>query len=291
MNNTETMIKTENVIEIKGLTKRFGEHEVLRNVTCNIKKGEIFGLLGPSGAGKTTLIKILTGQIQASMGEAFVFDCNSSRLRDENYDEIGMVLDNSGLYDRLSSYDNLLLFAKIFRVPRERIMEVVEKVHLEDAMKTRAGKLSKGMRQRLVLARAILHRPKLLFMDEPTSGLDPATTEKIHELIFELRECGTTIFLTTHDMEEATRLCDNIALLNEGAMIEYGAPDAICRKYNAENKVTILCKDGTTRVLQNASSSTQQIADIFRNDNVLSIHSSEPTLETVFISLTGRGLL
>lgn len=289
MNNVSTA--TENVIEIKRLTKRFGEHEVLKDVTCNIKKGEIFGLLGPSGAGKTTLIKILTGQVQASMGEAFVFNHDSSRLSDDVYEEIGMVLDNSGLYDRLSSYDNLLLFAKIFRVERERILEVAEKVQLEDAMKTRAGKLSKGMRQRLVLARAILHQPKLLFMDEPTSGLDPATTEKIHELIFELRERGTTIFLTTHDMEEATKLCDNIALLNEGVIMEYGAPDAICRKYNEENKVTILLKDGETIILPNTSASAQKIATYFNQNNVVSIHSSEPTLETVFISLTGRGLL
>lgn len=288
---SQTAITTENIIEIKNLTKRFGENEVLKDVTCNIKKGEIFGLLGPSGAGKTTLIKILTGQVQASMGDAYVFNHDSSRLDDDTYEKIGMVLDNSGLYDRLSSYDNLLLFAKIFRVPRERIMEVAEKVQLEDAMKTRAGKLSKGMRQRLVLARAILHQPKLLFMDEPTSGLDPATTEKIHELIFELQACGTTIFLTTHDMEEATKLCDNIALLNEGIIIEYGAPEAICRKYNEENKIKILCKDGTTVVLPNASSSTQKITQYFQSDNVLSIHSSEPTLETVFISLTGRGLL
>lgn len=281
----------ENMITINHVTKYFGTHVVLSDVSCQVKKGEIFGLLGPSGAGKTTLIRILTGQIKTYMGESIVLNKESSSLTEKEYGRIGMVLDDSGLYGRLSCYDNLLLFARIFGVPKQRIYEVAEYVQLKDALKTPAGKLSKGMKQRLVLARAILHEPNLLFLDEPTSGLDPTTSAKIHELIFELRKKEATIFLTTHDMEEATKLCDHIALLNEGNIVEYGVPLEICRKYNNENKVTILKKDGTQVVLPNTSESARQISECFDGNCVLSIHSSEPTLETVFITLTGKGLL
>lgn len=281
----------ENMIEIDHVTKRFGTHEVLSDVSCQVKKGEIFGLLGPSGAGKTTLIRILTGQIKTYLGEAEVLGAKTKVLTDKEYSQIGMVLDDSGLYERLSCYDNLLLFSRLHAVPKQKIAEVAEYVQLKEALKTPAGKLSKGMKQRLVLARAIMHKPALLFLDEPTSGLDPTTSIKIHELIFELQKNGTTIFLTTHDMEEASKLCNHIALLNEGKIVEYGVPEEICRRYNKENKITILKKDGSEMVLLNARESAGQIAECFDGNCVLSIHSSEPTLETVFITLTGRGLL
>jgi ABC-2 type transport system ATP-binding protein len=280
-----------NVIEISHLTKSFGTKTVINDITCSVEKGEIFGLLGPSGAGKTTLIKILTGQFAVSNGTATLFGSDCGSISRELYLQIGMVMDNSGLYERLNCYDNLLLFTKIFRINKKHIIDVIEQVELSDAIKTPVVKLSKGMRQRLILARAIIHKPKLLFLDEPTSGLDPATAKRIHELLFELKKNGTTIFLTTHNMEEASKLCDNIALLNEGIILEYGSPEEICRKYNDQNKVTILCKDGKELILPNSSESVLQIAECFSQNNVLSIHSSEPNLETVFIKLTGRRLV
>lgn len=280
-----------NVIEISHVSKNFGPKTVLNDISCAVETGEIFGLLGPSGAGKTTLIKILTGQIAVSNGEAKLFGSDCGNISEDICLQLGMVMDNSGLYDRLNSYDNLILFTKIYNINKKVILEVLEQVELSDAIKTPVGKLSKGMRQRLILARAIMHKPKLLFLDEPTSGLDPATTQRIHELLFELRNNGTTIFLTTHNMEEASKLCDNIALLNEGIVLEYGSPKEICRKYNNENKVTILCKDGKEIILPNSNESVQIITDCFSHNNVLSIHSSEPNLETVFITLTGRRLV
>jgi len=156
--------------------------------------------------------------------------------------------------------------------------------------KALAGKLSKGMKQRLVLARAVLHHPKLLFLDEPTSGLDPATANEIHELLLELKAEGTTIFLTTHNMVEAHKLCDHIALLNEGNIVEFGVPDELCRKYNQENIITILGRDGNTVTFLNNPDSAERIAEYFRQGNVEAIHSSEPNLETVFMKLTGREL-
>lgn len=279
-----------NSIVTNHVSKSFGEKVVLKDISLVIPEGEIFGLLGPSGAGKTTLIKILTGQIKPVKGTAKLFECEANSLERNVYKQIGMVLDNSGLYERLSCYDNLILYAKIHHVMKSRINEVLSRVGLLEDKKKAANKLSKGMRQRLVLARAILHSPKILFLDEPTSGLDPVTTKNIHELLFELQSEGTTIFLTTHNMEEATKLCGNIALLNDGEIVEYGAPDEICRKYNTLNKVSILCKDGNLVTLPNSKESTSQIAKYFESDNVEAIHSSEPNLETVFIELTGRGL-
>ena len=279
------------IIEINGLMKSFGDKKVLNDVNISVDKGEILGLLGPSGAGKTTLIKILTGQIKADGGKAKVFGEVCDKLPSEVYSNIGVVMDNSGLYGRLSSYDNLKLFAQIFNIDKSNINEVLNKVELIDAKKTPADKLSKGMKGRLILARAILHKPELLFLDEPTSGLDPATTERIHELIFELKENGTTILLTTHDMYEATKLCDNVALLNEGKIVEYGEPLSICRKHNSDNIINILLNNGVEVVLKNSSESADKIKKYFDNNEIVSIHSSEPNLETVFISLTGRSLV
>lgn len=278
-------------IVIRNISKSFNEKCVLDEVNLKIKEGEIFGLLGPSGAGKTTLIKILTGQLKPDRGEGMIFGKSCSRLDREDYKMIGMVLDNSGLYDRLSCYDNMLLPARIYGVDKKRIEKLLKRVGLEDASKKAVEKLSKGMRQRLVLARAMLHSPKLLFLDEPTSGLDPAVTQTIHGLLQELKQEGTTIFLTTHNMDEAYRLCDHVALLNDGRIVEYGVPEELCRKYNTQNIITILCKDKSMVKLKNTRENADKIMGYFQDECVESIHSSEPNLETVFVELTGRRLL
>lgn len=278
-------------IVIHNISKSFNEKCVLEEVNLKIEEGEIFGLLGPSGAGKTTLIKILTGQLKPDRGEGTIFGKSCSRLDREDYKMIGMVLDNSGLYDRLSCYDNMLLMARIYGVDKNRIGELLKRVGLEDAAKKAVEKLSKGMRQRLVLARAMLHRPKLLFLDEPTSGLDPAVTQTIHRLLQELKQEGTTIFLTTHNMDEAYRLCDHAALLNDGRIVEYGVPEELCRKYNTQNIITILCKDKSMVELKNTKDNAGRIMEYFQEECVESIHSSEPNLETVFMELTGRRLI
>lgn len=278
-------------IVIHNISKSFNDKCVLEEVNLKIEEGEIFGLLGPSGAGKTTLIKILTGQLKPDLGEGTIFGKSCSRLDREDYKMIGMVLDNSGLYDRLSCYDNMLLMARIYGVNKNRIGELLKRVGLEDAAKKAVDKLSKGMRQRLVLARAMLHRPKLLFLDEPTSGLDPAVTQTIHRLLQELKQEGTTIFLTTHNMDEAYRLCDHAALLNDGRIVEYGVPEELCRKYNTQNIITILCKDKSMVELKNTKDNAGRIMEYFQEECVESIHSSEPNLETVFMELTGRRLI
>jgi ABC-2 type transport system ATP-binding protein len=257
---------TMNSISVKQVSKTFGTKDVLKNISLDISAGEIFGLLGPSGAGKTTLIRILTGQLSYT-GTAEILGKSCDRLDRSIYNEIGMVLDNSGVYERLSCLDNMKLFAKLYSIPKTEVTKLLNRVGLTDG-KISAGKLSKGMKQRLILARALLHHPKLLFLDEPTSGLDPATSAEIHKLLLEVRDTGTTIFLTTHNMAEAYKLCDHVALLNEGTIVEYGIPDELCRKYNKENTITILCRDGQTVTYFNRPESAASIQTIFSDNNI-----------------------
>lgn len=268
----------------------FQDVKVLDKISLTISEGEIFGLLGPSGAGKTTLIKILTGQLRQTKGTVKILGNDTQKIDRESYEKIGMVLDNTGLYKRLTCYDNLDLFAGIYGIEKSNIKEVLKKVGLESASKRSVNKLSKGMQQRLVFARAIMHKPQILFLDEPTSGLDPVIAAAIHELIKKEKERGTTIFLTTHNMEEATKLCDYVALLNQGEIVEYGPPLEICRRYNHQNKLMILTKKGEQIELVNNASSAAAVADYLNRNEIESIHSTEPNLETVFMELTGRRL-
>jgi ABC-2 type transport system ATP-binding protein len=230
-------------VSMKNVEKSFGDNKVLKDVSFEINEGEIFGMLGRSGSGKTTIINILTKQFNADSGDYYV---------SVGSNEIGLMLEHDGLYTRLSCLDNLIVFEDIYGISRKRTIEALERVGLADAKKTVAEQLSKGMRQRLVLARAILHKPKILFLDEPTSALDPVTARGIYALIRDLRDSGSTIFLTTHNMEEATHLCDRVVMLYDGTIIEQGAPKDICEKHNA------------TKVV--------------------------PDLESVFVQLTGGGL-
>ena len=216
------------MIKMNNIVKRFGGQTVLSGVTFEVKDGEIFGLLGPSGAGKTTIINILTGQLAADGGD---YDTGAAML------ETGLMLDADGLFARLNCLENLNVFADIYGIPRVKSMEALKNVGLADSAKKSVNSLSKGMRQRLALARAILHGPKVLFLDEPTSGLDPATARGIHKLIQNLCDGGATVFLTTHNMEEAIKLCDHVALLHKGVIVEQGVPAEICERHGAVKTV------------------------------------------------------
>lgn len=272
------------MIKVERVTKRFGDNIALNQISFAINEGEIFGFLGPSGSGKTTMINILTGQLQANSGKTELLGKDSQKLLPSDFEELGLVGDTSGYYEKLSLYNNLLLFARLYGVSKSRIEEILKQVGLYDSKDTPAEKLSTGMRQRMLLARALINCPKVLFLDEPKSGLDPTTSKKIHKLLQELKERGTTIFLTTHDMNEATLLCDNLALLNKGDLIEQGSPSEIIQKYNTEKKVAVTYSDSTKKVVR--------FEDLQQEDykKMMTIHSCEPTLEDIFIKLTGEKL-
>ena len=278
------------MIEAKKICKRFANREVLSGIDLDIRPGMIFGLLGPSGAGKTTLIKIITGQLVFESGEVKVLGKNVSDLTGEDKKQIGIMMDDHGVYERMSCADNLKIFADIYGVPYSRIGKSLKEVGLEDAAKKPAVKLSKGMHARLRLARVLMISPKILFLDEPTSGLDPVTMKYIHKLILEQKEKGCTVFLTTHNMEEASVLCDEVALLNEGKIVDRGAPEDICRRYNHQKKILIHLTTGEDIELAHDAFSAGKISSLMEQGKVETIHSSEPSLETVFIELTGRRL-
>lgn len=275
-------------IKVCELSHAFKEKSVLENISFDIKKGEIFGLLGPSGAGKTTLISILTGQLTATGGSSMILNTESSKLTGEQYTKLGIMMDNFGLYERMNCYDNLKFYQKIDGKAMDDIEAVLQSVGLLEAKKTQVMNLSKGMTNRLAFARAILRKPEVLFLDEPTSGLDPSTVEEIHKLILAEKEKGTTIFLTTHNMYEAEKLCDTIALLNEGNIVEFGAPAEICRRYNHQKKIRIHLKSGEDIMLEHNKECAETIKSYFEKDEVETIHSTEPNLETIFMELTGR---
>lgn len=277
------------IISLQNVTRSFGEKQVLRGITLEIDKGEIFGLLGPSGAGKTTLVNILTGQLSCG-GNAEIFGIDCGRIGSDLYRRMGAVLDNCGLYERLSCADNLRLHARIHSVPSERIGQALRKVGLDSCGSRKVKALSKGMKQRLALARAILHEPELIFMDEPTSGLDPSTALEIHSLMNELKSKGTTIFLTTHNMDEAYRVCDRIALLNEGEIVECGDPAEICRRHCSSSMLRVITTDGNQLEIDNAPENADIISRLVTEGKLKAIHSSEPDLGTVFLSLTGKEL-
>ena len=275
-------------ITLNNLTMQFGEKTVLNRINLTIQKGEIFGLLGPSGAGKTTLIKILTGQLAASSGSSTINGIDSTKLCGSDYKSFGIMMDNFGVYERFSCLDNLKVFAGIYGISKNRILESLEQVGLKDEIKTPAAKLSKGMKSRLRLARVLMIDPDIFFLDEPTSGLDPATAGEIQGLIQKEQAKGKTIFLTTHNMAEAKKLCNHIALLNEGTIVEYGEPQEICRRYNHQKRLNLHLTDGTDVVLPHNTTVSTELSDYFAKGLVETIHSTEPNLETVFMELTGK---
>lgn len=272
------------IVVSKNIVKTFGTKIALNKINFEIKEGEIFGFLGPSGSGKTTMINILTGQLLQDGGNSQLLGKDSHSLNSTDLEKIGIVSDKSGFYEKLSLEKNLLLYAKLYDVNLNRVDELLNKVGLLESKSILAEQLSTGMKQRMLLARALINQPKILFLDEPTSGLDPTTSKSIHELLVDLKENGTTIFLTTHDMNEATLLCDNLALLNKGKLIEQGNPADIIQKYNTNKRIKVIYKNREEKIFDFSELTKLNVNDI------ISIHSCEPTLEEIFIELTGEKL-
>lgn len=278
------------MIKCKNVAKSFDDKAVLKGISFDITEGQIFGLLGPSGAGKTTLIKILTGQLSFDGGEVITLDKEIEKLTGEDKRKIGIMMDQFGVYERLSCSDNLKIYADIYGIQYSKIKELLQYVGLGGAEKRSASKLSKGMEARLRLARVFMHSPKLIFLDEPTSGLDPKSMQAIHKLILDKKKDGCTIFLTTHNMEEAAKLCDKVALLNEGEIVEIGKPSDVCLKYNHKKKIILRLTSGEEMELSHDATSAKKIYELMQENTIEAIHSSEPNLETVFLEITGRKL-
>ena len=257
------------MIKVDNLSKRFGNQVALDNISFEIKEGEIFGFLGPSGAGKTTTINILTGQLSQDSGKAYILNKESNQLLPSDFLNIGIMSDTVGFYGKMTVYKNLQFFAKYHNVSLDKLDVLLKELELFEDKDKKAEKLSTGMKQRM------------LFLDEPTSGLDPALSNKVHDILLNLKNEGTTIFLTTHDMSEATKICDRISLLNSGHILEYGSPQEIIDKYSQQDKAIIRFKNGDSIMV-----SQVEAAKYLGGSDVASVHTLENTLEDIFIKIS-----
>jgi ABC-2 type transport system ATP-binding protein len=219
----------EIVIESKGLSKRFGENRALDGLDFAVRRGEVFGFLGPNGAGKTTTVRVLNGILAPSAGEVRVFGLDPLARGAEVRRRSGVLTETPALYESLPARENLAIFGALYGVPQEalpgQVARVLELLGLADRADEKAGAFSRGMKQRLAIARALLHEPELVFLDEPTAGLDPEAARHVTELIEVLsRAEGRTVFLCTHNLLEAQRLCSRVAVINKGRLLAVGSP-------------------------------------------------------------------
>ena len=226
-------------IEIKNLTRKFNDLTAVNQISLSVSAGEIFGYLGPNGAGKTTTIRMLTGQLRPTSGQAWVMGCDVVEEREALKPQIGVVSDSQNLYARMSGRGNLRFFARLYGVGKQRVEEILEQVGLDGRQKDKVETYSNGMKQRLVIARALLHKPKVLFLDEPTRGLDPNVAREIRRLVKQLAGEGMTVFLTTHYMEEADTLSDRVAIIHKGQIVALDTPEQLKASHGAGQPVTL----------------------------------------------------
>ena len=275
------------LLSMDDVSLSFKTKRVLNHLSFEVERGECFGFLGPSGAGKTTTIKLLTRQLTKDSGRIMLFGRAIEHATNGDYERIGILSDTSALYERMTIEENLRFYAKIRGVSGGNIPALLERMNLDADKKTLVKNCSKGMRQRAALMAALVHGPELLFLDEPTSGLDPAARAEVHKMLRELKGSGTTVFLTTHDMAEAEGLCDRVGILDEGALVACDAPQALELRF-ARNELVMRLADGRIVRTTKDAAGSDTVAEALRTGACLSIHSVEPDLEEVFLELTGR---
>lgn len=283
------------MIEAHDLRRAFRHKEAVAGISFTARRGEIFGLLGPNGAGKTTTIRILTGQIDPSGGSAMVAGCDVVKDRARLKERIGVVFEEQNLYERLSARNNLAFSCWLYGLPESRADEVLDLVQLRDRAKDHVSTFSNGMRQRLMIARALLHRPPMLFLDELSRGLDPISARDIRLAIKQLSEEGITILLTTHLMDEADQLCQRVAFIVNGKIVANDTPRNLKLTHGERVLTVTLTEHGQNghSALQDMTIKLHDLADQQRlsawmaQDRVLAIHSHEATLEEVFIEVAG----
>lgn len=278
-------------IQVEGLSRRFKELLAVDRISFSVEEGEIFGFLGPNGSGKTTTIRMLTGQLLPSEGRAIVAGCDVTREYRHLKPQIGVVFEHQNLYARMSGRENLIFGAQLYGVSGQRVDEVLDQVGLRERSGDRVQHYSNGMKQRLLIARALLHRPRILFLDEPTRGLDPAVARDIRRLIVEAAAEGMSVFLTTHYMEEADQLCQRVAFLSEGRIVVLDTPRNL-KLAHGKQRATLALTDGNVLDLDLADrKDMQRLGESAVAGEILTLHSAEATLEEVFIKLTGRRLV
>ncbi len=308
----------EAAIEVQNLTKRYPNVLAVDHINFEVQKGEFFGFLGPNGAGKTTTINILTGITKATSGKASILGHDLAQKPVKAKEHIGVIPDASNLYDEMSAWANIIFCAKLHGVPKaereKRAKQLLQTVGLYDRLGDHVGSFSRGMKKRLMIAAALVHQPEILFMDEPTTGLDVQSAREIRALIRELNRKGTTVFLTTHYLEEADLCCQRIAIIANGKIVSLDTPEKLKLSTQPEQTIEVSfdsaanaadklkrlshVKDIVTtgdkfRLSVDDPSETLPLIFDFAKENhlkIVSINTLKPTLEDAFVKLTGLRL-
>jgi len=285
---------TENSIIVENLTYRYGELTAVDHINFEVGAGEIMGFLGPNGAGKTTTVKMLTGQLRPQEGKATLLGRDIVKETQAVRAEIGVCFEQTNLYEQMTALDNLTLFAELYGTKGFDGYALLKRVGLAGREKDKVSGYSKGMKQRLMVARSLVNKPKIIFLDEPTAGLDPVSSEAIGNIILEERDRGATIFLTTHDMWEADKLCHRVAFMDKGKIAALDTPHNLKLLYGKRALVAeIAAGTGLEKreISMDAPDTAHDIRELFKKEKVVTIHSEEATLEDIFIKVTGRRLI
>jgi ABC-2 type transport system ATP-binding protein len=281
-------------ISVRDLEYHYSTTRAVQGISFEVAEGEILGFLGPNGAGKTTTVKVLTGLLPPLKGEVLIFGKDITRNTKKIQARIGVSFEKTNLYEQMTAEENLKFFARLFGILRFNPTSLLERVELAGKEKDKVETYSKGMKQRLMMARTLVNTPDILFLDEPTEGLDPVSAETIRRIILEERERGATVFLTTHDMHEADKLSDRVAFINQGKIAAIDTPHNLKQAYGERAlNVEILEEDGSLKkkkLILGREGSAEEVKRMMEKEHVVTMHSAEATLEDIFIQITGRGL-
>jgi ABC-2 type transport system ATP-binding protein len=284
----------ENAIVTNNLTYNYGELTAVDHIGFEVAEQEIFAFLGPNGAGKSTTINMLTGQLKPKEGQAIILGMDVADDPNKVQEKIGVCFEITNLYEQLSAKDNLSLFAKLFGVKEFDPEVLIKRVGLDGRGDDTVETYSKGMKQRLMVARALVNRPDVLFLDEPTEGLDPQSSLAIRNIILEERDRGATIFLTTHDMAEADKLSDRVAFIDNGKIAAIDTPHNLKQQYGKRVlRAEISAGDGKLQEREielDKAETAAEVERLFEQEKVVTVHTEEATLEDIFIEITGRAL-
>ncbi len=278
---------------VENLSFSYGRLKAVQGISFHLNPGEILGFLGPNGAGKSTTIKMLTGLLTPDTGSIQILGMKMSLDNPEVQARIGVCFEEKNLYMNMTGRENLKFFSRLFGLKYCDVDTLLRRVDLAHRADDRVSMYSKGMRQRLMMARAIINSPDVLFLDEPTDGLDPVSSRTIRNIIREQAVRGAAVLLTTHDMWEADELSDRVAFLNEGKLYVVDTPDSLKMKYGRRSVKIRLGGGNQVReeiIELGAADAGDRIRELINSDNVMTIHTEEATLEDIFIEITGRGL-
>lgn len=280
------------MIKVENLVFSYNDKPFLENINFEVDKGEIFGFLGPSGAGKSTLQKVLTGLLTSYSGSAVVDGVESKYHNSGFYEKIGVDFEFPSLYEKLTAKQNLDFFGSLYLNRDRSIDELLKRVGLYNDANKKVAEYSKGMKSRLNFIKSLLHSPDILFLDEPTSGLDPTNSRMMKDIILEEKRRGTTIILTTHNMEDAKELCDRVAFIVDGKVKALDTPhNLIMRKGASKIQYTYMEKgEKKGECLLSETGNDSTLHKLLLENKIKSIHSSEPNLNDIFMDVTGRVL-